>query len=81
MPSIFEEITIFAKNFEKRIYSPRDVTYIFIKTVYFPINQNGMAKKKKSGGRILMRNESLETCVYITSVRRCLQEHERYLHE
>ena len=43
MPSIFEEITIFAKKFEKRMYSPRDVTYISFETVYFPMNQNDMA--------------------------------------
>ena len=38
MPNIFEGITIFAKNFEKRLYSPRDVTYISVKKVYFLIN-------------------------------------------
>ena len=45
MPSIFEEITVFAKNFEKRMYSPRDVTYISIEAVYFPMNQNDMATR------------------------------------
>ena len=45
MPSIFEEITIFGKNFEKRMYNPRDVTYISIETVYFPMNQNDMATR------------------------------------
>ena len=41
----FEEITIFAKNFEKRMYSPRDVAYISIENVYFPKNRNGLTTK------------------------------------
>ena len=43
MSSIIEEIAIFAKIFEKRMYSPRDVTHISIENVYFPINLNDMA--------------------------------------
>ena len=43
MPNIFEEVTIFAKNFEKRMYSPRDIAYISIEIVYFLMNQKDMA--------------------------------------
>ena len=78
IPSIFEKITIFTKNFEKRMYSPGDVTYISIETVNFRKNQNIMAtrnwRKKKTGDQTLMLNESLETYVYIASVRRRLQK-------
>ena len=41
----FEEITIFAKNFEKKMYSPRDITYFSIENNYFPKNVNDMATR------------------------------------
>ena len=53
MPNIFEEITIFAKNLENRMYIPRDVTYISIEKGFFLVDLNVMAisywrqKKKK----------------------------------
>ena len=43
MPNIFEEVTIFAKNLEKKMYSPRDIAYISIEIVYFLMNQKDMA--------------------------------------
>ena len=72
MPRISEVITIFAKNFEKRMYSPIDVTYISIETVYFPMKQNGITTRnwrhKNTGGWILMPNDSLETVLCLYSI-------------
>ena len=81
MPRIFEVITIFAKNFEKRMYSPREVIYISSELVYFPMNQNEMVtrnwRQQPAVARILMPNVSLETCFYITSVKKRLQEQKK----
>ena len=63
MRSNFEEITISAKDLKRGCSRPRDVTYIFIENVHFPINTKGMVTRKlvtKSAGvPILMPNELL----------------------
>ena len=67
MPSIFEKITIFAKNLGKE--DVWDVKYIFIENVYFPMNLQDIATRKLATKledvRIVMPNESLvDLCLY-----------------
>ena len=63
MPSYFEEIIISAKDLKRGFSRPRDINYIFIEIVYFPMNLKCMVTRKlvtKSAGvPILMPNESL----------------------
>ena len=57
MSSIFEEITILGKNFEKRMCSPRHVMYISIENVYFPINLKGMTAIKSAAKTADLKNK------------------------
>ena len=63
MPSIFEEIIIFTKNFEKGMYIHRHIAYISIENVCFPMILKGMITRKlaikPANAHILMPNECL----------------------